>query len=138
MPYPRTHSRAQRRTWTFGFNAKAVYAALMKFGAPLEGLSPGDFAELGPFFHMGREPVAVDILSEIPGVDFDEAWERRVEDVIDVVTGLTATFIPGAPRISPTSKQSRRRKHPVIALEEWPNVKEPLEGTCECHRIGTM
>jgi hypothetical protein len=61
--------------------------------ARLEGLTFADFAELGPFFHMGHEPVAVDILSEIPGVDFDAAWERRVEDVIDAVTGLKANFI---------------------------------------------
>ncbi len=74
-------------------NAKAVYAALMKFGAPLEGLTFADFAELGPFFHMGHEPLAVDILSEIPGVDFDSAWEHRVEDVIDPATRLKATFI---------------------------------------------
>jgi hypothetical protein len=38
---------------------------------------------------MGREPVAVDILSEIPEVDFDAAWERRIEDVIDHATGTT-------------------------------------------------
>jgi len=40
-----------------------------------------------------REPVAVDILSEIPGVEFDAAWERRVEEVIDQGTGTTANFI---------------------------------------------
>src|SRR5579862_7750112 len=74
-------------------NAKALFVALMKFGAPLEGLTFADFAELGPFFHMGHEPLAVDILSEIPGVDFDTAWGRRVEGVIDPVTGLKATFI---------------------------------------------
>ena len=74
-------------------NAKAVYAALAQFGAPLEGLAFADFAELGPFFHMGHEPVAIDILTEIPGVDFEAAWERRVEDVIDTVTGLKANFI---------------------------------------------
>ena len=34
-------------------NAKAVYAALMKFGAPLEGLAFADFAELGPFSTWG-------------------------------------------------------------------------------------
>ena len=76
-------------------NAKAVYAALAKFGAPLEDLSPADFADRGSFFRMGREPVAVDILSEIPGVDFDAAWDRRVEGVIDTATGLTANFISG-------------------------------------------
>jgi hypothetical protein len=74
-------------------NAKAVYAALAKFGAPIEGLTPADFAERGAFFRMGREPVAVDILSEIPGVEFESAWERRVEDVIDTSTGLKANFI---------------------------------------------
>jgi hypothetical protein len=47
-------------------NAKAIYAALREVGAPLEGLTIADFAERGPFFHMGREPVAVDILTELP------------------------------------------------------------------------
>ncbi len=28
-----------------------------EFGAPLEGLSPVDFAEPGPFFRMGRAPL---------------------------------------------------------------------------------
>jgi len=74
-------------------NGKAVYAALAQFGAPLEGLTFADFAERGPFFHMGREPVAVDILTEIPGVEFDAAWERRVEGVLDAATGLQAFFI---------------------------------------------
>jgi len=74
-------------------NAKAVYAALAVFGAPLDGLVPDDFADRGSFFRMGREPIAVDILSDIPGVDFDAAWERRVEGLIDTATGLSATFI---------------------------------------------
>ena len=77
-------------------NAKAVYAALAKFGAPLEGLTPENFNERGKFFRMGREPVAVDILPEIDGVDFDRAWERRVQGVIDMASGLTAHFISAA------------------------------------------
>ena len=77
-------------------NAKAVYAALAKFGAPMEGLTPQDFTQRGKFFRMGREPVAVDILTEIDGVDFDRAWERRVEGVIDMASGLRAYFISGA------------------------------------------
>jgi len=35
----------------------------------------------------------LDILPDIPGVDFDAAWERRVEAVIDPTSGLTANFI---------------------------------------------
>ena len=61
--------------------------------APIEGLTFADFAERGPFFHIGREPVAVDILTEIPGVDFDVAWARRIEDVIDATSGLRASVI---------------------------------------------
>ncbi len=48
-------------------NGQAVYAALANFGAPLEGIAPDDFADRDSFFRMGREPVAVDILTGIPG-----------------------------------------------------------------------
>jgi hypothetical protein len=44
-------------------NAKAVFAALSQFGALLEGLTFADFAEPGPFFRMGREPVGVDLIA---------------------------------------------------------------------------
>ncbi len=74
-------------------NARKVFTALAQFGAPLEGLTVADFAARGPFFRMGREPVSVDILTEIPGVDFDAAWQRRVRDLIDPTSGLTANFI---------------------------------------------
>jgi hypothetical protein len=81
-------------------NAKAIYAALAQFGAPMEGLAPEDFNQPGKFFRMGREPVAVDILTEIDGVDFDRAWENRVEGVIDPATSLRAFFISGTDLIA--------------------------------------
>jgi hypothetical protein len=74
-------------------NAKALFAALAQFGAPLRGLTSADFAEPGPFFRMGLAPVGVDILTSIPGVDFDAAFQRRVEEVVDPVSGLKASFI---------------------------------------------
>lgn len=74
-------------------NASAVYAALSQFGAPLEGLIPADLVQPGSFFRMGREPVAVDLLSEIAGVEFDSAWDRRIEAVIDPENGVNAYFI---------------------------------------------
>jgi hypothetical protein len=58
---------------------------------------------------MGREPVAVDILSEIPGVDFDAAWDRRVEDVIDQATGTTATFLSRDDLIAAKLASGRRQ-----------------------------
>jgi hypothetical protein len=42
-------------------NANKIYAALIKFGAPLTGLAEKDFSEPGFFYQMGRPPVRVDI-----------------------------------------------------------------------------
>ena len=60
-------------------NADAVYSALRDFGAPLSGMTPADFREEGYFYQMGAPPNRVDILMGIPGVEFKEAWKRRVE-----------------------------------------------------------
>jgi hypothetical protein len=74
-------------------NAQATYAALASFGATLDGIRPEDFAERGSFFRFGRDPHGFDILPDIPGVEFEAAWERRVEGVIDPKSGLKALFI---------------------------------------------
>jgi len=78
-------------------NGQATHAAL---GAPLQGVRPADFAERGSFFRFGRDPHGFDILPDIPGVDFDKAWERRVEGVIDPASGLKAFFISAADLIA--------------------------------------
>jgi hypothetical protein len=77
-------------------NAQATYAAPAEFGAALQGIRPEDFAERGSFFRFGRDPRGFDILPDIPGVEFDVAWERRVEGVVDAKTGLKAFFISSA------------------------------------------
>ena len=74
-------------------NARATYAALAEFGAALQGVRPDDFADPSSFFRFGREPRGVDILPDIPGVDFDAAWERRVETIVDPASGVKANFI---------------------------------------------
>jgi hypothetical protein len=64
-------------------NSKAVFAALVKFGAPIGGVTAADFTTPGTFYRMGTPPVMVDIMSKIGGVDFDAAWARRVHVAID-------------------------------------------------------
>ena len=64
-------------------NSMALFAALAEFGAPLEGLAARDFIEPGAFFRMGRPPVMVDILPRISGVEFADAWQRRVDVAVD-------------------------------------------------------
>ena len=74
-------------------NARATYDALAEFGVPLKGIRPEEFADRSSLFRFGRDPRGFDILADLPGVDFDAAWERRVEAVIDPETGLKANFI---------------------------------------------
>jgi len=74
-------------------NAAALFKALTEFGAPLEDIEPETLLKKGEFFRMGVPPVMVDILCDMEGVDFDEAWARRFEVVVDKRTKLTAGFI---------------------------------------------
>ena len=71
-------------------NARVVYKALREFGAPLAGLTEDDFAEEGFFYQMGVPPVRVDVLMGIPGLEFEDAWKRRVEVDFD---SLSVAFI---------------------------------------------
>ena len=81
-------------------NALAVYEALQSFGASLEGIRPEEFADRGSFFRFGHDPHGFDILPDIPGVEFQAAWERRVEAVIDPEKGIKASFISAADLIA--------------------------------------
>lgn len=71
-------------------NAKAVFRALVEFGAPLAGMTEADFAEEGYFYQMGLPPMRVDILMGVSGVTFENAWGRRMEVDFD---GLKVLFI---------------------------------------------
>ena len=65
-------------------NCQAVFAALAAFGAPLQGFSPADFNdEQGSGFQIGRPPARIDILQRIDGIGFDEAWQNRVEGLVE-------------------------------------------------------
>lgn len=90
-------------------NAAAVYKALREFGAPLSGLTEADFAEEGYFYQMGVPPVRVDILMGIPGLQFEEAWNRRIEVDFD---GLPISFISRQDLI--TSKLASGRPQDLI------------------------
>jgi hypothetical protein len=60
-------------------NAKRVFDALVRFGAPLAsaGVKPEDFETPGIVYQIGQPPRRIDVLTEISGVSFDEAWATR-------------------------------------------------------------
>jgi hypothetical protein len=96
-------------------NARATYEALAAFGAPLRNIQVEDLAEPNNFFRFGREPHAIDILPSIDGVDFEAAWEKRVEGVIDPESGLTTYFISAEDLV--TAKISAGRPQDLADVE---------------------
>jgi predicted nucleotidyltransferase len=65
-------------------NSEAVYRALADFGAPLSGIGPTDFCDdPNSVFQIGQSPLRIDILQQIDGITFSEAWPMRVEVHID-------------------------------------------------------
>jgi hypothetical protein len=104
-------------------NSKAVYAALAKFGAQIEGLSAQDFAEPGNFFRMGTPPVMVDIMPKISGVEFEEAWRRRVDVRID--DDLSVPFISREDLL--VAKLSAGRAQDLIDVDAWRESKQGQE-----------
>jgi len=63
-------------------NSEAVFRALAQFGEPLGDLTPSDFTD-GTIFQIGQPPARVDILQQIDGISFDEAWANRIEGLVD-------------------------------------------------------
>ncbi len=62
-------------------NAARVWRALLAFGAPVEAmkLAPADFQRPAVVVQIGLPPRRIDILTEITGVTFEEAWAARCE-----------------------------------------------------------
>jgi hypothetical protein len=58
-------------------NAPRVMRALAAFGAPLQDVTEGDFSRPGIVFQIGLPPGRIDILTELTGLTFGEAWPGR-------------------------------------------------------------
>ena len=52
--------------------------ALASFGAPLEEISTADFAREGVIYQIGLPPGRIDILTQLTGITFAEAWDDRL------------------------------------------------------------
>lgn len=59
-------------------NADRVMAALRDFGAPLAGLSAADLSAPGVVYQIGVPPGRIDILTQLSGLSFTDAWPARV------------------------------------------------------------
>jgi len=73
-------------------NAERVWAAIMNFGAPLANISKQDFTTRGNVVQIGVTPRRIDILTQITGVEYEEAEQQsitiEIEGIAIPVIGL--------------------------------------------------
>ena len=61
-------------------NASRVSAALREFAFSADSVPPELFVEEGPMIRMGVAPFRIEILTSISGVNFADAFSRRIRE----------------------------------------------------------
>lgn len=76
-------------------NAVRLWRALERFGAPRSRLTPETFTKADIVYQIGLPPNRIDLLTTIDGVEFEAAWQERVECVVDKVSfrGPSGIFV---------------------------------------------
>jgi hypothetical protein len=75
---PRATGDLDAWIWVDAANAEKVMAALEAFGFGGLGLTAEDFRASDRVVQLGYPPYRIDILTAIDGVQFSEAWPRRL------------------------------------------------------------
>jgi len=87
-------------------NAQKIVAVLHQFFGPLPEIKEENFLDEKRMSQFGVEPLRIDFLAEIFGVDFDDAYERR--EIIEY-SGLPVPFI-SLPDLLENKRASGRSK----------------------------
>lgn len=75
--FPRATKDIDFFVWATPENAANLVGALARFGAPLDGISESDFSTPGIVFQIGNSPRRIDILTNISGIEFEQAYANR-------------------------------------------------------------
>ena len=67
-------------------NAESIIRALEQFGAPIGQITAADFSRPGIVFQMGLPPLRIDVLTELSGLTFSEAWSSRIQAAFGPLT----------------------------------------------------
>jgi predicted nucleotidyltransferase len=94
-------------------NAERAFEALRRFGAPVAGLSVEDLMKPDMIYQVGVEPVRIDVMCFVPGLDFDSAWERR--DTMNYA-GIAVPVLSIEDTLA-AKKASKRPKDRIQAIE---------------------
>ncbi|MGC8654497.1 MAG: DUF6036 family nucleotidyltransferase [Candidatus Kryptoniota bacterium] len=93
-------------------NVKNLYAALVKFwSGDVPGIeNEGELAQRGTIFQFGVPPNRIDLISEIEGVEFQDAWKNRVEEKFDWAGKEMVVYYIGLDDLIKNKNAVRRHK----------------------------
>ena len=103
-------------------NSVRVVEALKKFGAPVEHdkVTAETFTGKQVVYQIGIAPVRIDILTEITGVHFPEAWTKRVAGTF---FGIPVHFISHDDLVA--NKQALGRSSDLEDLKKYQRSSKP-------------
>jgi hypothetical protein len=99
-------------------NAPHIIAALTRFGAPVSGLSEKDFLHPGITFQIGVAPRRIDIVTEIAGIRFEQAYPNRISANIE---GISVPVIGRADLVA--NKKAAGRPQDLVDVQ-WLEPEE--------------
>jgi predicted nucleotidyltransferase len=81
--FPRATKDIDFFVWATPDNAANLMRALTKFGAPLHDISEADLSSEGTVFQIGNSPRRIDIITNISGVTFEQAYANKTTILIE-------------------------------------------------------
>ena len=113
-------------------NSDAVFRALCKYGAPLGRLTARDFRDAKTGLQIGVPPNRIDILQQVSGVTFDEAWKDRIPAMIE---GDTPTYVISRENLI-KNKLAAGREQDILDVKQIRQAaiyapEQPLEKTAK-------
>ncbi len=100
-------------------NAQKMIIVLNDFGMGSLGMTPEDFLVKGGITQIGYPPLRIDILNEIDGVTFQEAYPNKL--VLDI-DGLTINYIGLDDLIK--NKQISGRPQDISDIKQLNNLRK--------------
>ena len=102
-------------------NAQRVLQALLDFGAPLSDLTADDLSRKKTIFQIGLPPIRIDIITDIDGVEFSDAWPERVATSF----GGVPTFIISRHHLI-TNKKTAARLQDLADVQQLEPTKDQI------------
>jgi hypothetical protein len=102
-----------------GKRSKRITSA-SEFGAPFKDLTIDDLSRKETIFQIGLPPVRIDVITDIDGVEFADAWPDRLE----IMFGGVPAFVISRHHLI-TNKRTAGRLQDLADVQQLESTTDP-------------